>query len=274
MSRPIAFWGLEAKSLDRFPLFPFFPFFPSLLLSEEESFPLRRSDVSRVVPCVPVLADGPSGGCSRKGCRACLCQLGLSLLRASGVVSVVVATLVFSFARCSALEGLSVRQVVTVTWDPYPHAPVLEGVAPGGRRAQVSDLKQKGKTASDCCFDNPSLGAIHGGTGGRAYGETLLLTWLFGVSRGDTWLFLPDLVEVWDVGACVMRLWSLVVAPVFLSSACVDSDSSVGVVFGLTRVVVETFTLFSLLCLRIRGWRCDLRRSLAGVREVGSLHYS
>ncbi|MQL81799.1 hypothetical protein Taro_014250 [Colocasia esculenta] len=35
---------------------------------------------------------------------------------------------------------------------------------------------------------------------GRACGETFLLTWLLGVSRGDTWLFLPDLVEVWDVG--------------------------------------------------------------------------
>ncbi|MQL99094.1 hypothetical protein Taro_031810, partial [Colocasia esculenta] len=33
---------------------------------------------------------------------------------------------------------------------------------------------------------------------------TLLLTWLFGVSSGDTWLFLPDLVEVWDVG-CLCR---------------------------------------------------------------------
>ncbi|MQL92061.1 hypothetical protein Taro_024680 [Colocasia esculenta] len=32
---------------------------------------------------------------------------------------------------------------------------------------------------------------------------------------GDTWLSLPDLVEVWDVGAYVVRLWSHVVAPVF-----------------------------------------------------------
>ncbi|MQL88706.1 hypothetical protein Taro_021274 [Colocasia esculenta] len=39
--------------------------------------------------------------------------------------------------------------------------------------------------------------------------------WLLGVSCGDTWLFLPDLVEVWNVGAYVVRLWSHVVAPVF-----------------------------------------------------------
>ncbi|MQL93616.1 hypothetical protein Taro_026260 [Colocasia esculenta] len=40
------------------------------------------------------------------------------------------------------------------------------------------------------------------------------------VSRGDTWLFLPDLVEVRDVGACVVRLWSHMVAPVFRELRC------------------------------------------------------
>ncbi|MQL83567.1 hypothetical protein Taro_016070, partial [Colocasia esculenta] len=70
------------------------------------------------------------------------------------------------------------RPVVTVTWDPQPRVPVSEGVALGGGRAQVTDLEKKGKT-------------------------TVLLTWLLGVSRGDTWLFLPNLVEVRDVGACV-----------------------------------------------------------------------
>ncbi|MQL93864.1 hypothetical protein Taro_026502 [Colocasia esculenta] len=78
----------------------------------------------------------------------------------------------------------------------------------------------------------------------------VLLTWLLGVPRGDTWLFLLDLVEVRDVGACVVRLWSHVVAPVFrrgvtlVASACVDSAGSAGVVFGLTRVVVEAFLYF------------------------------
>ncbi|MQM08994.1 hypothetical protein Taro_041853 [Colocasia esculenta] len=36
----------------------------------------------------------------------------------------------------------------------------------------------------------------------------VLLTWLLGVSRGNTWLFLPDLVEVSDVGACLETLVS------------------------------------------------------------------
>ncbi|MQL94780.1 hypothetical protein Taro_027442, partial [Colocasia esculenta] len=104
--------------------------------------------------------------------------------------------------------------------------------------------------APDCCFGNPFLGAVRGGTGvcssltswhvkgagwfclwalylvevlgGRACGETVILTWLLGVSHGDTWLFLPDLVEVRDVGACVVRLWSHVVAPVFRELLCLD----------------------------------------------------
>ncbi|MQL75031.1 hypothetical protein Taro_007406 [Colocasia esculenta] len=62
-----------------------------------------------------------------------------------------------------------------------------------------------------------------------------VLTWLLGVSRGDTWLFLPNLVEVWDIGAC---LETLLLPHVF------DSAGSAGVVFGLTRVVVEAFLSF------------------------------
>ncbi|MQL74401.1 hypothetical protein Taro_006757 [Colocasia esculenta] len=68
-----------------------------------------------------------------------------------------------------------------------------------------------------------------------------------------------------------MRLWSHLAAPVFRELLCLgwcvpsccfsivlDSAGSVGVVFGLTRVVVE-----------IRGWRRDLQGSLVRVREVG-----
>ncbi|MQL86934.1 hypothetical protein Taro_019458, partial [Colocasia esculenta] len=94
--------------------------------------------VSQAVPCVPALADGPSRGCSQKWCCACLCLLGLSWLQASRAISLLVATPVFSFTRCSAIQGLSARQVVTITWDPYPRAPVSEGVAPGGGRARSS----------------------------------------------------------------------------------------------------------------------------------------
>ncbi|MQM20538.1 hypothetical protein Taro_053560 [Colocasia esculenta] len=54
-----------------------------------------------------------------------------------------------------------------------------------------------------------------------AYGGGLCAL-VLGVSRGDTWLFLPDLVEVRDVGACVVRLWSHVVAPVFRKLLCLS----------------------------------------------------
>ncbi|MQL98779.1 hypothetical protein Taro_031494 [Colocasia esculenta] len=45
---------------------------------------------------------------------------------------------VFSFARCSALEGLFARQ------DPQPRASV-RGSSPNGGHTQVSDLEKKGK---------------------------------------------------------------------------------------------------------------------------------
>ncbi|MQM18824.1 hypothetical protein Taro_051821 [Colocasia esculenta] len=100
--------------------------------------------VSRAVPCVPALADGPSGG-FRKGYRACLCFLGLSSLQASCADFCGGCPASSLFARWSALEGLFVRQVVTVTWDPQPRTSV-RGSSLGGGCAQVTDLEQKGKT--------------------------------------------------------------------------------------------------------------------------------
>ncbi|MQL81476.1 hypothetical protein Taro_013938, partial [Colocasia esculenta] len=97
---------------------------------------------------------------------------------------------------------------------------------------------------------------------GRACGETFVLTWLLGVSRGDTWLFLLDLVEVRDVGSCVVRLWSHVVAPVFRELLCLGGC--------VLRVVLLPLLLEFLLLWLIRRWRRDLRASLAGVWEVVS----
>ncbi|MQM21715.1 hypothetical protein Taro_054758 [Colocasia esculenta] len=67
-----------------------------------------------------------------------------------------------------------------------------------------------------------------------------VLTWFLGVSWGDTWLFFPNLMEVRDVGACVVKLWSHVVAPVFRELRCLgrffrmcfDSAGSAGVVLA------------------------------------------
>ncbi|MQL82304.1 hypothetical protein Taro_014777 [Colocasia esculenta] len=77
---------------------------------------------------------------------------------------------------------------------------------------------------------------------GFAYGETFLLTWLLGVSRGDTWLFLPDLVEVRAEG-CFRNVF--------------DSTDSAGVVYGPTLVVGRGITLFHcffLLLWLVRDW--------------------
>ncbi|MQL67894.1 hypothetical protein Taro_000183 [Colocasia esculenta] len=60
----------------------------------------------------------------------------------------------------------------------------------------------------------------------------VFLTWLLGVSRGDTWLFLPDLVEVRDV--CAEGCFRIVF----------DSAGSAGVVFGPTLVVGRAISLF------------------------------
>ncbi|MQL81239.1 hypothetical protein Taro_013687, partial [Colocasia esculenta] len=94
-------------------------------------------------------------------------------------------------------------------------------------------------------------------------------------------LFLPDLVEVRDVGACVVRLWSLVVAPVFRELLCLGGcvprvcfrivllwpDPSCGSWHYSSCFFPATLAGKGL----IRGWRHDLRGSLERVREVGSL---
>ncbi|MQL71353.1 hypothetical protein Taro_003677 [Colocasia esculenta] len=165
--------------------------------------------VSRAAPCVPALADGPSGG-FRKGCRACLCLLGLSWLRGSGAVSVVVATPVFSFAWCSELEGLSARQssyasallefLCSGWWLAFQQGLSVLLLLLGARAVSVVAVSLVLRLGWFCLW---TLDLVEV-RGGRACGETLFLTWLFSVSRGDTWLFLLDLVEVWDVG-CLCR---------------------------------------------------------------------
>ncbi|MQL87128.1 hypothetical protein Taro_019667 [Colocasia esculenta] len=88
--------------------------------------PLHLLPCDQAVPCVSVLADGPSGG-FRKGCRACLWPLGLSGVTSQWCCFCWCLPRQFSFAWCSALESLSARQVVTITYDLYPRVPVSEG---------------------------------------------------------------------------------------------------------------------------------------------------
>ncbi|MQM11654.1 hypothetical protein Taro_044563 [Colocasia esculenta] len=99
------------------------------------------------------------------------------------------------------------------------------------------------------------------GEGGRAYGETFLLTWLLGVSRGDTWLFLPDLVEVYVESSLLplslefLLLW---LVRDWLSILSLVREAHPPTLFRSSDPWVAT---------RLSG-------SLAGVWEVGSLQCS
>ncbi|MQL72371.1 hypothetical protein Taro_004722, partial [Colocasia esculenta] len=144
--------------------------------------------VSRAVPCVPALADGPFGG-FQKGCRVCLCLLGLSWLQASCAVSV------------------------------------------GG--CDASSLSPDAQHLRACSCGSQTLCS----------------------ARGAGWFYLwtLDLVKVWDVGACVVRLWSHVVAPVFRELLCLG-----GACRGFA----------SALCLTALVLRKSFPTALAGTQAI------
>ncbi|MQL82644.1 hypothetical protein Taro_015121 [Colocasia esculenta] len=113
----------------------------------------------------------------------------------------------FSFARYSALVGLSVRQAVTVTWDPQPRASVrvLFRCRPASPshclallwlwshvgRLGVGPQLGRAAVTPDRWFGNPFLGAVRGGT--RVCSS--LTSWRV---QGPGWfcLWALDLVEV------------------------------------------------------------------------------
>ncbi|MQM01473.1 hypothetical protein Taro_034226 [Colocasia esculenta] len=196
--------------------------------------------ISRAVPCVPALADDPSGG-FRKGCRACLCLLSLSWLQASCDVSV-------GGCHTSSLSP-GARHLSACPRDrllPLPGTPSpvrlcqrgllrAMGVSSNGLRAEgensgdsglvwvsvviealvrcgpaspshclalrwfqshvgrsgVGPQLDRAVVIPDCCFGNPFLGAVCGGT----VGCSSLTSWRV---RGAGWfcLWALDLVEV------------------------------------------------------------------------------
>ncbi|MQM20380.1 hypothetical protein Taro_053398, partial [Colocasia esculenta] len=106
----------------------------------------------------------------------------------------------------------------------------------------------------DCCFGNSFLGVIRGGTGvcssltsWSVRGAGWFCLWALYLVEGDTWLFLLDLVEVRDVGACVMRLGSHVVAPVFRKLLCLSGFASTLLEFLLLWLVRDWLSLLSLV---------------------------
>ncbi|MQM08664.1 hypothetical protein Taro_041521 [Colocasia esculenta] len=106
--------------------------------------------VSQAVPCVPALSYSPSG-CFQKGCRACLCLLGLSWLQASCAIFVGGFQASSLWPGAQHLRACPRDRLLPLPGTPSPARLCQKGAAPGGGRAQVSDLEQKGKIALFRC---------------------------------------------------------------------------------------------------------------------------
>ncbi|MQL78158.1 hypothetical protein Taro_010582 [Colocasia esculenta] len=132
---------------------------------------------SRAMSCVPALADGPSGG-FRKKCLACLCLLGLGSF----------------FGWRGLLESLTLVAVAENNGD------IDSSVGRSGVGLQLGWAA----VVCGCVLCCDSLASLY-------LGRWWFCVWALDLVE----LFLPDLMEVLDVGACVVRLWSHVVAPVF-----------------------------------------------------------
>ncbi|MQM07968.1 hypothetical protein Taro_040822, partial [Colocasia esculenta] len=154
--RPVAFWGLEAKSLGRLSLSLLWLFLLSLLLSEGESFPLSDS-WSLVASAARV-------------------ELGSGVVERGGG------------GRGFVKAPLGVWFSKTVVATPGCSIPAVR-------------LPTDVATAERVATSEKALPRLDATLSRRGW--------------PDTWLFLPDLVEVRDVGAYVVGLWSHVVAPVF-----------------------------------------------------------
>ncbi|MQM01722.1 hypothetical protein Taro_034482 [Colocasia esculenta] len=157
---------------------------------------------SRAVPCVPALADGPSGG-FWKGCRMCLCLLGLTPILGS---------LLREFSGLRACS-ISPSHYLALRWfRSYV-----------GRWFLLCGFSRVSCVDTDCCFCSPFLGAVCGDTGVCSS----LTSWRV---QGLGWfcLWALDLVELLCLGGCMPRCCFRFVF---------DSTGSAGVMFGLTLVV-------------------------------------
>ncbi|MQL97167.1 hypothetical protein Taro_029851 [Colocasia esculenta] len=184
----------------------------------------------------------------------------------------------FSFARCFALEGLSCSEVVSVSWDPHPWEPVFFRCGP------VSPSHYLALRWFQSCIGRVGVGPQLSWAAVVGSCSLLWLTSLTLLGRHPTAGFVnrsvvPSVVAPSEVavpvvrrpfsrgcsmslvvtpgcsfltwwrsgmlGACVVRLWSHVVAPVFR------------VVFCPTLVVGHGITLFRcffLLLWMVRDW--------------------
>ncbi|MQL99006.1 hypothetical protein Taro_031724 [Colocasia esculenta] len=258
------------------------------------------------MPCVSALADGPSGG-FWKGCRACLCLLDLvvsvswdphprepieGVLGATSMLELA-AVLADSIAEGKTVVGSGVEQE-SVVGELEDGQCVLLLAACG------SGLVALAVTEFLTLFPMASvLRVLSGCLSGSACGPSTL--WRFEVavpmvrrsfSHGCSVSLVvtpgcsfPTSWRSGMLGACVVRLWSHVVASVFCELLCLsgcmprccfhivfDSAGSVGVMFGLTLVVGRGITLFCCFFLLLwlvasfpTGFKCELQESVAAV---------
>ncbi|MQL90585.1 hypothetical protein Taro_023193 [Colocasia esculenta] len=194
---------------------------------------------SQVVPCVPALADSPFGG-FRKGCRACLCLLGL-LSPFPGTP--ILGSLLREFSRLRACS-ISPSHCLALRWFRSHVGRV--GVGPQLGRAAVV----QGSSACGPSTMWRSEVVVPVVRRSFSHGCSVSLVVTPGCSFPTSW-------RSGMLGACVVRLWSHVVAPVFRELLCLsgcmprccfrfvfDSAGSAGVVFGPTLVVGRVITLF------------------------------
>ncbi|MQM19094.1 hypothetical protein Taro_052094 [Colocasia esculenta] len=254
MPCPIAFWGPEAKSLGRFSPFPL------SLLSPFPPFSKVERSSSR--PSLALDLGGAGGGSCVERERGRGARRRQPWLREGPFMG--------SLSPCSPPHCTHVCVVWAI---PGCSIPVVYLPSDDATAVRIVTSEEASPRL------DANLSRLVEVCGGRACGETVLLTWLLSVSRGDTWLFLPDLVEVRDVGACVVRLWSHVVAPVFRELLCLSGCSSFAsalLEFLLFWLLFEFIAYLTGLNSNPSGssdpWvAARPSGSLAGVQEVASI---
>ncbi|MQL78439.1 hypothetical protein Taro_010867, partial [Colocasia esculenta] len=161
----------------------------------------------RVVPCVPALADGPLRG-FREVCRACLCLLGLSWLQANCAGSVGC-----SIACSLSPDTLHLRACPIQRLYPSWYA-ILRDSREISRDSRSRPLPEKrdGRDISSGFRSEVAMPVVR-----RSFSRGCSVSLV--VTPGCSF---PTLWRSGILGACVMRLWSHVVAPVFRELLCLD----------------------------------------------------
>ncbi|MQM17873.1 hypothetical protein Taro_050854 [Colocasia esculenta] len=142
----------------------------------------------------------------------------------------------FLFRRRHLRGRILVIRLSLFSWDPHPREPiegVLRATSMLELAAELADFRAEGKTVVNNGVEHPTAGSVTRSLVPSVVALECVMflpTWLLSVSCGDTWLFLPDLVERVHAEGCFCIVF--------------DSTGSAGVVSGPTLVVGRGITLF------------------------------